>query len=194
MVEPTPSASTSGPQTAAPQPGAAPPHPPEGGAPVHRDYAGDGIVVHWNAERCIHTGRCIAAQRHVFDPKRRPWVEPSLGTVDQIVVAIERCPTGALTYTRTDGGAQESIPELVELRIGRDGPLTLHGAARVIGERVGALDDARTATGRFALCRCGQTGHAPYCDNSHRALAPGWGSDASGNPPALAPVVPDAGS
>ncbi|HEY0780339.1 MAG TPA: (4Fe-4S)-binding protein, partial [Gemmatirosa sp.] len=98
----TPDASGS---SSAPQPAADPPHPPAGGAPVHRDYAGDGVIVHWQAERCIHTGRCIAAQHQVFDPKRRPWVDPSLGTTAQIVVAIERCPTGALTYTRTDGVA-----------------------------------------------------------------------------------------
>ncbi|HEY0778336.1 MAG TPA: CDGSH iron-sulfur domain-containing protein, partial [Gemmatirosa sp.] len=106
---------------------------------------------------------------------------------EQIVVAVERCPTGALTYTRRDGAAAEIIPDVVEIRIGRDGPLTVHGAGRVVGERVGPLDDARTATGRFALCRCGQTGHAPYCDNSHRALTPGWGSDDRGVTPALAP-------
>ena len=157
---------------------------------MHRDYAGEGIVVHWQAERCIHTGRCIAAQRAVFDPKRRPWVDASLGTAAQIVIAVERCPTGALTYSRTDGAAQEVIPEIVEIRVGRDGPITVHGASGVEGERVGPLDVARTATGRFALCRCGQTGHAPYCDNSHRALAPGWGSDDRGVTPALAPPAP----
>lgn len=172
---------------AAPQPAADPPHPPAGGAPVHRDYVGEGIVVHWNAERCIHTGRCIAAQRHVFDPKRRPWVDLSQGTTEQIVVAVGRCPTGALTYMRTDGGAQEAVPEVVEIRVGRDGPIAVHGAARVVGERVGALDPERTDAGRFALCRCGQTGHAPYCDNSHRALAPGWGTSPAPTPPPIAP-------
>jgi hypothetical protein len=63
----------------------------------------------------------------------------------------------------------------------------------VAGERVGPLDDARTGTGRFALCRCGRTQHAPYCDNSHRALPPGWGSaimpDAAG---ASTPAPPPA--
>ncbi len=150
---------------------------------MHRDYVGDGIVIHWRAERCIHTGRCIAAQRLVFDPNRRPWVDASLGTTAQIVVAVERCPTGALAYTRTDGGAEEVVPDVVEVRVTRDGPIAVHGAARVVGERVGPLEDDRTETGRFVLCRCGRTGHAPYCDNSHRALAPGWGTAGRGATP-----------
>jgi uncharacterized Fe-S cluster protein YjdI/CDGSH-type Zn-finger protein len=166
---------------AAPHPSAAPAAPPAHGAPVRRDYARPGIVVHWAAERCIHTGRCIAAQPAVFDPTRRPWVDVSRADPDAIARAVERCPTGALGYTRTDGGAPEARPEALTIRVGRDGPLLLHGPARVVGERVGPLDPDRTATGRFALCRCGRTGHAPFCDNSHRALGAGWGAAGAGN-------------
>lgn len=173
MADPTPA-----PDAAAPHPAAPPAQPPAHGAPVRRDYAGQGIVVHWAAERCIHTGRCIAAQPGVFDPKRRPWVDVSQADADAIAAAVERCPTGALSYTRTDGHAGEAEPDVVTIRVGRDGPLLLHGPARVVGERVGELDAERTETGRFALCRCGRTRHAPYCDNSHRALAAGWGERA----------------
>lgn len=164
------------PDPVAPRPAAAPAHPPAGGAPVRRDYPGDGIVVHWAAERCIHTGRCIAAEPGVFDPKRRPWVDVTRANADAIAAAVERCPTGALAYTRTDGHAGEAVPDLVTIRVGRDGPLAVHGPARVTGEHVGAVDAERTGTGRFALCRCGRTRHAPFCDNSHKALAPGWGA------------------
>jgi uncharacterized Fe-S cluster protein YjdI len=176
------------PDPVAPEPGAAPAHPPAA-APVRRDYPGDGIVVHWAAERCIHTGRCIAAQPRAFDPKRRPWVDAAAADADAIAAAVERCPTGALSYTRTDGHAGEAVPDVVTIRVGRDGPLTLHGRARVAGARVGAVDPERTATGRFALCRCGRTEHAPFCDNSHRALAPGWGAgDATVGPGGVAPA------
>jgi uncharacterized Fe-S cluster protein YjdI len=163
---------------AAPRPDVQPVQPPAGGAPVRRDYAAPGIVVHWAAERCIHTGRCIAAAPGVFDPKRRPWVDLSQADADAIARAVERCPTGALSYTRTDGAAAEPVPDLVTIRVGRDGPLALHGRARVAGERVGAIDGDRTATGRFALCRCGRTQHPPFCDNSHQTLPRGWGAAA----------------
>ncbi len=165
---------------ATPRPASPPAHPAGGGAPVRRDYEGRGIVVHWSAERCIHTGRCIAAQPGVFDPKRRPWVDVTRADADAIARAVERCPTGALSYSRTDGAPAEAVPEVVTLRVGRDGPLMLHGAARVAGEHVGPVDAERTATGRFALCRCGRTRSAPFCDNSHRALPPGWGAAPGG--------------
>lgn len=175
------------PDAAAPHPEAAPAQPPAGGAPVRRDYARDGIVVHWAAERCTHTGRCIAAQPGVFDPKRRPWVDVSRADPDAIAAAVERCPTGALSYTRTDGAPQEAVPALVTVRVTRDGPIALHGAARVAGEHVGVVDAERTGTGRFALCRCGRTRHAPFCDNSHQALAPGWGARPGPAEPAAPP-------
>lgn len=171
MSDPTPSGPGG---EAPPHPAAHPAGPPGGGAPVRRDYARPEIVVHWAAERCIHTGRCIAAQPGVFDPHRRPWIDVSRADADAIARAVERCPTGALSYTRTDGTPPEAAPEPVTIRVGRDGPLAVHGAARVEGERVGGLDPQRTDVGRFALCRCGRTGHAPFCDNSHAALPRGW--------------------
>jgi uncharacterized Fe-S cluster protein YjdI/CDGSH-type Zn-finger protein len=181
-------APTPGRDDAAPRPDAQPAQPPAGGAPVRRDYPGQGIVVHWAAERCIHTGRCIAAQPGVFDPKRRPWVDLTQADADAIARAVERCPTGALAYTRTDGAPDEAIPELLTIRVGRDGPLALHGRSRVRGEHVGPVDDLRTATGRYALCRCGQTRHAPFCDNRHKTLPRGWGAA-----PAPAPAAPHPG-
>lgn len=174
----------------APRPASAPAQPPAGGAPVRRDYAGDGIVVHWAAERCIHTGRCIAAQPGVFDPTRRPWVDVTRANADAIARAVERCPTGALAYTRTDGRAGEAVSDLVTIRVGRDGPLAVHGAARVAGEHVGVVDADRTGTGRFALCRCGRTRYAPFCDNSHKALAPGWGTAGAVSPAPALPADP----
>ena len=39
-----------------------------------RDYEGNGIVVHWDADRCQHSGRCVAGAPTVFDPAARPWI------------------------------------------------------------------------------------------------------------------------
>src|SRR4051812_49429704 len=42
-----------------------------------REYEGDGITVEWYATRCIHSAKCVHALPRVFDPRRRPWVDPS---------------------------------------------------------------------------------------------------------------------
>lgn len=65
-----------------------------------REYVGDGVSVLWFAERCIHSGNCARSLRQVFDPRRRPWIEPRAATADAIVATIERCPSGALQYRR----------------------------------------------------------------------------------------------
>lgn len=126
-----------------------------------RVYDGDAFAVVWDATLCIHTGRCIAAAPQVFDPSRRPWVDPAAGSADTVARAVRRCPTGALQL-RTDDPQPMPQPR-IEVR--PDGPLYVQGDVTVTHA------DGSTATGqRLALCRCGATGNPPYCDNSHRAV------------------------
>lgn len=70
-----------------------------------KDYEGEGIVVHWDSDRCFHSGRCFNGAPEVFDPKARPWVTPGALPADALAAVIDTCPSGALTYTRSDGGA-----------------------------------------------------------------------------------------
>jgi len=65
-----------------------------------REYVGDGVTVQWFPERCIHSGRCARSLAQVFDPRRRPWIEPRAADAESIVATIERCPSGALQYRR----------------------------------------------------------------------------------------------
>jgi uncharacterized Fe-S cluster protein YjdI len=64
-----------------------------------KDYVGDGITIHWEPERCAHSGRCVAGSPTVFDPKAKPWVTPLGATADEIAATIDTCPSGALSYT-----------------------------------------------------------------------------------------------
>lgn len=72
---------------------------------AQRDYEGDGVVIHWDSERCFHSGRCVRGLPEVFDFDRRPWVVPTADTAGAIATLIDTCPSGALSYTRTDGVA-----------------------------------------------------------------------------------------
>lgn len=128
-----------------------------------RVYERDGLRVLWNATLCTHAAECTRALPHVFNPMARPWVDVSAASADEIVEAIERCPTGALDY---DGrGPAPDAQVVIEAR--PNGPLFVRGAVEVVDAGRGVL---RTGT-RFALCRCGQSENKPFCDNSHR-LAP----------------------
>lgn len=66
-----------------------------------RLYPGDGIVVEWYASRCIHSGNCARALLRVFNPRRRPWIDATAAPADQVVAAVENCPSGALQYRRS---------------------------------------------------------------------------------------------
>jgi hypothetical protein len=39
----------------------------------------------------------------VFDATATPWVQPDAEPADAIAATIDTCPSGALSYTRTDG-------------------------------------------------------------------------------------------
>ena len=134
-------------------------------AGVTREYATDEIRVHWYASRCIHSAACVRALPAVFDPQRRPWIEITAGTADEIAQAVERCPTGALKYHRADG-TTERAPDVVQITPVRNGPYFVRGPIDMIDPATG---EPRRET-RLALCRCGQSKHMPFCDNTHRAI------------------------
>ena len=80
------------------------------------------------------------------------------------------CPSGAITYERMDGGAQESAPAINAARIRENGPIALHADLRINKHFLGY---------RATLCRCGASTNKPFCDGSHGTA----NFVASGEPP-----------
>jgi CDGSH-type Zn-finger protein/uncharacterized Fe-S cluster protein YjdI len=139
--------------------------PGHGRAPT-RTYEAEGVAVVWEAGRCIHTARCIRALPQVFDPQARPWVAVGAAPADEVAAAVRACPTGALRYEPREGGVTAEVPEPVTtVSVSPNGPLMVRGDVTVVGP-----DGSERAETRVALCRCGATGNAPYCDNSHKAV------------------------
>lgn len=66
-----------------------------------RDYESNSLTVHWDADTCIHSGHCAATLGSVFNPAHRPWIDVAGAPDDEIAAAIDGCPSGALSYTRT---------------------------------------------------------------------------------------------
>jgi len=78
---------------------------------------------------------------------------------------VQRCPTGALHFRRTDGGIEEPTPRSNEVRVTQDGPLYFRGELE-IHTPTAVLKETRAA-----LCRCGASRNKPFCDNSHAGVA-----------------------
>jgi CDGSH-type Zn-finger protein/uncharacterized Fe-S cluster protein YjdI len=131
---------------------------------LHR-YEGRGGIVTYDAKRCTHAALCVHGLPAVFDPDAKPWVNPDGADAAALAAAVERCPSGALTIERPDGG-MASTPANNTATLTVNGPTYLHGDIAVVSSDGGA----RTET-RVALCRCGASQNKPYCDGSHNAAA-----------------------
>jgi CDGSH-type Zn-finger protein/uncharacterized Fe-S cluster protein YjdI len=131
-----------------------------------RTYDGTSIKVVYDAARCIHAAECVRGLPEVFDPDRRPWIDPSRAEAEAIADVVTRCPTGALAYERLDGGAAEAAAAVNTVTVSADGPLFLRG--RVVVRR---SDGTERDEKRLALCRCGASAHKPECDGNHHGAA-----------------------
>ncbi len=123
-----------------------------------KTYEGEAIAVTFDAKRCIHARNCYLKLPKVFDPDQRPWVQPDSASAEEVAAVVRSCPSGALTYTRRDGGLEEAPSMLNKLRVLENGPLAVEGEISVGG------GESQT---RVTLCRCGASKTKPYCDYSH---------------------------
>ena len=130
-------------------------------------YPGVDVTISYDLKRCIHAAECVKGLPAVFDPDRKPWVDADQAPAEQVVEVIHRCPTGALTYARHDGGTEEAADETNSVAIVTDGPLYARGSI-TIKSAEGEVISEET---RIALCRCGASKNKPICDGSHTKAA-----------------------
>ncbi len=147
---------------------------------TRRDYEAPGITVHWDSDLCIHAERCTTGAPAVFDRSARPWVDPTAAPADELARVIDTCPSGALTYTRTDTADPRRDREMeavtpVTITPQRNGPLAVRGPVLLVRPD-GTVEEVQRAT----LCRCGQSSSKPRCDGTHASIgftAPGFDGD-----------------
>ncbi len=146
-----------------------------------KTYWGDEIDVTFDLRRCIHAAECGKRLPEVFDTAKRPWVQPNNASADAIQQAIEHCPSGALKFTRKDGGEQEQPPTKNVVFVAENGEYRIHGDAQLLNSDGETIAEEY----RMTLCRCGESNNKPYCDNSHRKarfVAPSEVADNSAEP------------
>jgi CDGSH-type Zn-finger protein/uncharacterized Fe-S cluster protein YjdI len=128
------------------------------------------ITLRFDGRRCIHSRHCVLGAPRVFLANvTGRWLHPEQVTVEECVAIAHACPSGAITYARHDGGAQEAPPPVNVLHIRENGPYAIHAAVDLAG--YGPVL-------RATLCRCGKSANKPFCDNSHREV----GFSATGEP------------
>lgn len=131
--------------------------------PDKRDtYVGKAITVHDNRGICAHAGRCTDGLPAVFRLREEPFVNVDAETADKIIAQIEKCPSGALSYS-VDGVEHRDRDGDPTIFIAPNGPYVIVGGAE--------LQDAAFGEGasqeHFDLCRCGASQNKPFCSGAH---------------------------
>ena len=126
-------------------------------------YTEDDLTVIWKPEVCIHSENCWRNLNSVFDPQRRPWIDPSSADKSSIMKTIDGCPSGALSYELANQSNTAKM-ESKKITIIPNGPVMIKGDCEI------TLPNGETVVkeNRVTLCRCGLSTNKPFCDGSHK--------------------------
>jgi CDGSH-type Zn-finger protein/uncharacterized Fe-S cluster protein YjdI len=131
---------------------------------------GKAVTIRFDGKRCVHARQCVLGQPRVFKANTPgEWIFPDEASAEAVAIVAHSCPSGAITYERHDGGAQETAPEVNVATVRENGPLAFRAPLTIGGAAAGY---------RATLCRCGASANKPYCDGSHNTA----GFTASGEP------------
>src|ERR1700761_2043207 len=139
--------------------------------PDRRDvYEGQAAIVFDNRGLCAHAGFCTDRLNGVFHVDREPFVTPSGGRLDDIIRAVRRCPSGALSLgmdgQETRGHVDQPREPTVE--VSRNGPYRVTGAIPIFDEIGAPVARAEGASlEHCSLCRCGSSLNKPFCSGMH---------------------------
>ena len=70
-------------------------------------YSNEDVTVIWKPDKCMHSTKCWKASLAVFNPRRKPWIDMSAGTTDEIIKIVDNCPSGALSYEKKSNAGQQ---------------------------------------------------------------------------------------
>ena len=66
---------------------------------MEKQYKNEEITIHWDQSKCIHAGVCVRSLPNVYNPKEQPWIKIENASSEELKTQIDRCPSGALSYT-----------------------------------------------------------------------------------------------
>ncbi|MDP4187049.1 MAG: (4Fe-4S)-binding protein [Bacteroidota bacterium] len=140
---------------------------------IIKKYTNGEITVVWQPHLCNHSGICFTQLLNVFNPRRRPWVDMTAASTQDIIKTVDDCPTMALSYSWNDQTKNQKSendrntqPQTTEIRYLKGGPLMVQGNFDLVDCRGIKLDHGTI----ISICRCGASKNMPYCDGSHNKI------------------------
>jgi CDGSH-type Zn-finger protein/truncated hemoglobin YjbI len=133
-------------------------------------YVGLQITVQDNRGTCAHSGFCTDRLPTVFRRESDPFVAPSGGRMDEIVRAVQACPSGALGLAVEERVSRERAEQNREqsIEVSKDGPYRITGGIPLFdGHRGPVVRNAGASLEHYSLCRCGHSQNKPFCSGMH---------------------------
>jgi CDGSH-type Zn-finger protein len=134
----------------------------DGSLDRRESYAGRRITIHDNRQICSHAGFCTDRLASVFRMGKEPWIDPDGASTEEIVAAVRRCPSGALSYS-IDGAEHRDQERAPAVTVTDHGPYAVTGGVELLGVPFGQ----EASREHYTLCRCGASKNKPFCDGSH---------------------------
>jgi uncharacterized Fe-S cluster protein YjdI len=69
---------------------------------IKKEYTNGEITVVWQSNLCIHSGICVKNLSAVFKPQSSPWIQLENASTEEIMAAVSKCPSGALTCYKNE--------------------------------------------------------------------------------------------
>ena len=96
----------------------------------------------------------------------REWIFPDMVSADEVTRVIDACPSGALSYTRKDGGPEEYLPKVNTVRLWENGPLEFKADIGIAGHPQWAI--GHYADKIWIIAGRGQPGNRRRFGAAHR--------------------------
>lgn len=129
-------------------------------------FSNGEITVHWKPDICVRSGECVKGSPEVFKPEEKPWVKIGAASTEAIRQTVDKCPSGALSYTLDSADeAPTQTNAGVRITASKNGPYLISGTIEIedANGNVSVCENKTTA-----LCRCGASSTKPFCDGSHK--------------------------
>lgn len=165
---------------------------------IKKKYSNGDITIVWNPGICIHSTNCwkkAGGLPQVFDPSKRPWINPAGVESDLIKKQVAACPSGAISIEGDVPVEEVKLSDILPKIPQQKGPK----ANNVVQEKVEIIEDLlpnkdlstfieiiengpiiiknncqiamnnqqHTFKTGAVLCRCGASNTKPFCDGTH---------------------------
>lgn len=136
-----------------------------------KTYSNGEVTIVWKPDLCIHSTKCFRGLPTVFNPRVKPWIDPSASTTEDIINQVRLCPSGALSIQQDEQSADPpatvtaSAPptsDVARITIQQNGPYLVSGPVTMKLPDGSEVMQNKTV----ALCSCGRSASMPTCDCS----------------------------